>query len=172
MPDTIKSGTILTKEGTLLPDGLRLESESCAPGWRSVRNLDGYGLDRKIRAAGWTFFSLACEIKATVLGFDGQKTVRRAVRRILVNLKSEKFNSLEITKVTSKRFLGVPYASVSAHPRHIQESVVLFWAKDFQESGPSKIGYHLNQSIVRARGEELRQEVMIAQPSVATILSL
>ena len=114
MPDAIKTGTILTKEGTLLPEALQFESELFAPGWRLVKNLDGYGLGRKIHDAGWTFFCLAGEIKATVFGFDGQETVRRAVKRILAKLKSEKFNSLEITRVASKRLLGVPYASVSA----------------------------------------------------------
>ena len=125
MPDTIKVGTILIKESTVLPEALRFESEPCMLGWR-FNKLDGYGLDRKIREAGWTFFCLAGEIKATVFGLDGQKTVRRAVKRILANLKSEKLNSLEITRVASKRFLGVPYVSVSARSRHIQESMFLF----------------------------------------------
>ncbi|SRR5712692_850458 len=133
MPDTIKTGTILIREGTRLPGALRFESEPCVPGWRLVKDLDGYGLDRKIHGAGWTFFCLAGEIGATVFGFDGQKTIRRAVERILANPKSEKFNSLEITRVASKRFLGVPYASVSAQSRHIQESLILFRAKDLQE---------------------------------------
>ncbi len=133
MPDTIKTGTILIKETTLLPDALRFETEPCAPGWRLVKNLDGYGLDRKIGDAGWTFFYLVGDIKAIVFGFDGQKTVRRAVKRILGRVKSEKFNSLEITRVAAKRFLGVPYASVSARSRHIQESAFLFRAKDLPQ---------------------------------------
>jgi len=139
MPDTIKTGAILIKEGTLLPEALRFESEPCAPGWGLVKNLDGYGLDRKIHEAGWTFFCVAGEIRATVFGFEGQKAVRRAVKRILANLKSEKFNSLEITRVASKRFLGVPYASVSARSRHIQESLFLFRAKDLQEWDRAKL---------------------------------
>jgi hypothetical protein len=133
MAETIKTGTILIKEGTVLPDGLQFESEPCATGWRLVKNLDGYGLDRKIHEAGWTFFCLAGEIKATVFGLEGKETVRRAVKRILAKLKSEKFNSLEITRVVSKRFLGMPYVSVSARSRHIQESMFLFRAKDLQE---------------------------------------
>ena len=133
MPDTIKTGTILIKDGTFLPDALRFESEPCATGWRLVRNLDGYGLGRKIHEAGWTFFWLAGGIKAAVFGFDGQKTVRRAVKRILANLKSEKFNGLEITQVEAKRFLGLPYASVCAQSRHIQESASFLQAKDHQE---------------------------------------
>src|SRR6266436_4799643 len=139
MSDTIKTGTILVKEGTLLPEVLRFESEPCTPGWRLVKNLDGYGLGRKIHEAGWTFFWLAGEIGATVFGFDRQKTVRRAVKRILANLKSGKFNSLEITRVASKRFLGLPYASVSAHSRHIQENEFLLRAKDHQEWDRAKL---------------------------------
>jgi len=116
-----------------LPEALRFESEPCVPGWRLIKDLDGYRLGRKIHEAGWTFFCLAGEIKATVFGLDEQKTVGRAIKRILAKLKSEKFNSLEIMRVASKRFLGVPYASVSACSRHIQESMILFRAKDLQE---------------------------------------
>src|ERR1700738_4804434 len=139
MPDSIKTGTILIKEGTLLPEVLRFESEPCATGWRLVKNLDGYGLGRKISEAGWTFFWLAGELGATVFGFDGQKTVGRAVKRILANLKLGEFNSLEITRVASKRFLGLPYASVSAHSRHIQENAFLLRAKDHQEGDRAKL---------------------------------
>ncbi len=124
MPDTIKPGTILIKEGTLLPEAVRFETEPCEPGWRLVKDLDGCGLDRQIRDAGWTFFCLAGQLGATVFGIDGQ---------ILANLESAEFNSLEIMRVTSeasKRFLGVRYVTVSAQSRHIQESAFLFGAKD------------------------------------------
>lgn len=56
MPETIKTGAVLIKEGTLLPEALRFESEPYAPGWRLVKNLDGCGLARIIREAGWTLF--------------------------------------------------------------------------------------------------------------------
>ena len=117
MPDTIKTGTILIKDGTLLPESLRFESEPCVPGWRLVKDLDGCGLDRKIREAGWTFFCLAGQLGATVFGIDEQKTLSRAVEQILASPESAEFNSLEIMRVASeasKRFLGVCYVTVSA----------------------------------------------------------
>jgi hypothetical protein len=132
-PGTIQLGTILIKEGTLLPEVLRLECEPCVPGWRLVKDLDGWGLDRKIREAGWTFFCLAGQLGATVFGIDEQKTLSRGVEQILANLESAEFNSLEITRVdsqASERFLGVRYVTVSAQPRDIRESAPLFWAKD------------------------------------------
>jgi hypothetical protein len=120
----------LIKDGTLLPDGLQLESEPCAKGWRLVKNLDGSGLDRKIHEAGWNFFCIAGEIKRTVFGFGAKDNVRRTVKRLLMNLRLENFNSLEIMHVEKKRFLGFPYATVCAHSRHIQEDVFLLFAKD------------------------------------------
>ena len=130
MPDTITAGKILMREGTELPGAVRLESQPYAPGWRLVKNLDAYGLGRKIHEVGWTFFCLAGDIKAITFGIDEQQMVRRAVKRVLAKVESKKFNSLEITRVANQRFLGVPYASVSAHSRHIQESVFLLEAKD------------------------------------------
>jgi hypothetical protein len=125
MREMIKVGTVLIKEGTLLPDALTFESEPYSPGWRSVTGLDGYVMDRKTHDAGWTFFYLAGESRATVVGHEGQETVRRAIKRILAGLKSEKFNSLEITRVAFKHFLGVPYATVSFHIRNMQKGMFL-----------------------------------------------
>ena len=133
MPDAIKPGAILIKEGTILPEVLRFESEPYAPGWRLVKNLDAYGLGRKIHEAGWTFAWPAGELGAVAFGLDEQKTLRRAVEQILANLESAEFSFLEIMRVTSeasKRFPGVLYVTVSAQSRDIQESVPLFRAKD------------------------------------------
>jgi hypothetical protein len=157
MPDTIKTGTILIKDGTLLPEALRFESQSSVPGWRLIKDLDGYGLDREIRAAGWTFLYLALETKATVFGIDEQKMIRRAVDQVLANPNFERFNSLEITRVasvSSERFPGIRYITVSAHPRQIQESLFLFCAKDLPQLETAKSG-GLNQNSGLASGETL-----------------
>lgn len=135
MAETIKTGTVLIKDGTHLPEGLQVESEPCALGWRLVKNLDGNGLGQKIHEAGWNFFCLAAEIKRTVFGFRGKDNVRRALKRILTNLRLDKFNSLEIMHVEKKRFLGFPYATVCAHSRHIQRDTFLLKAKDHHDWG-------------------------------------
>ena len=170
MAETIDTGAILFKDGTFLPDALQFDSEPCVTDWRLVKDLDGYGLDRKIRDAGWRFFCIAGEIKAIVLGFEGQKNVRRAVKRILARMNSEKFNSLEITRVASKRFLGVPYVRVSACSRQIQESLFLFRDKDLRELGPSKIDCRPDQSMGLAGSKGLLKGTMI-QANVAPILN-
>src|ERR1041385_4830311 len=83
MSSMVGAGMILTNEALRLPTTLQLESEPYVPGWRLIKNLDGDGVGRKILEAGWTFFCLAGEIKATVVGSEGQKTLRRAVKQIL-----------------------------------------------------------------------------------------
>ncbi|PYU54084.1 MAG: hypothetical protein DMG55_32680 [Acidobacteria bacterium] len=131
MPDTNGARTILIREATPLPANLSVESEAFLPGWRVVKNPDRATLARNIQGANWNFFYLAGEIRATVLGRDRPGTLRRAVKRVLAKQEGQKFNSLEITKVVSKRFLGIPFMSVTVHSRHIQQSIGLVSAKDF-----------------------------------------
>jgi hypothetical protein len=133
MAEEITLGTILIKEGTPLPEGMQLESAPYTTGWRFAKNFDGGELDRKIHDAGWNFFYMAGEIKVSVLGHDGEKARRKAIEQILEKLKLERLNCLEITQVAEKRFLGLPYVSIAAHWRHIQESLVLFHAKRLAE---------------------------------------
>jgi len=125
----INTGTILINGGALLPGSLRFESEPYSDGWKTVLNLNGFGLERKIRETGWNYFYMAGEVKASVFGFDREKTLRRAVNQVLAGLKSEGFNSLEITQVATESFLGLCHTIVSAHARHVQESALLFQAK-------------------------------------------
>jgi hypothetical protein len=133
VPNEVEAGTIFIKEGAPLSETLRMESEPYVSGWRLVKGLDADALGRKIQETGWTFFTLAGHTQATVLGREKQNVVRRAVQRMLTKLNSEKFNSMEITGVASKRFLGLPYVIVSARSRHIQDGVFLFRARDVQE---------------------------------------
>ena len=136
MGDRIKAGTILIEEDTLLPESMRIESERYSKGWRLVKNLGGYELDQGISKAGWTFFSMVGEAEGTGFGFDRQKALRRAVKRVIASLKSKEFNCLEITQVAARRFLKLPCVSVSAYPRLIQQAP---WAKDFAEWDRAKL---------------------------------
>src|SRR5437016_10050753 len=125
------SGTLLIRENALLPAGLAVDSEVFLSGCRIVKTLDRSALTRKIEGANWNFFYLAGEIRATVLGRDRPGALCRAVKRVLAKQEVWKFNSLEITKAVSKRFLGIPFMSVTAHSRHIQQGIGLVTEKDF-----------------------------------------
>jgi hypothetical protein len=122
---TIKAGTLMMKVGTIIPQSLRVETELYSHGWEIIKNSDAEAVDRDIRRADWNFFFLAGSIQATALGYWRERTVRRAMERVLAKAERSKFNCLEITEVSAKQFLGFPYVHVSAHSRHIQKSPFL-----------------------------------------------
>ena len=121
MPKLVKDGTLMIAEGTPLPGALNLESDPYSESWRIVTNFEGYGLDRGLRRAGWTFVYKARELEVRVFGFASERTMRKAFAALLRRLGSSTFNCLEITKTARKQFLGLPYVSVSGHARFIQQ---------------------------------------------------
>jgi hypothetical protein len=134
MTPILKVGTILIEEGPRITQLLGLESEPCSGNWSVVKALDGFALDRKIRTAGWNFFFMAAEVKVMFFGALGTKKIHNALKRILAKVRHQSFNGLEVTGIVAKRFLGVPYATVSAHSRHIQQSCCLDSAEARQTS--------------------------------------
>ena len=134
-----RTRTVFIREDTRLPTTLSIESEAFLPGWRVVKNLDRQALTREVERANWNFFYLAGEMRATVFGREGLGALRRAVKCVLAKQEGQKFNSLEITKIVSKRFLGIPFMSVTAHFRHIQQGIGLVPAKDFVLRMPAAV---------------------------------
>jgi hypothetical protein len=113
---TNKSGTILMRDNTPLPTGMAIERDVFLPGWKAVKDLDGYQLGQKIEGAKWNFFYLA--------------------------------DSLQITNVVAKRFFGIPFVKLTAHSRHIQESIFLVPTKEvlwaIRPLAAPEIGSHRN----------------------------
>jgi hypothetical protein len=122
MAPTVQVGTILMKNWPRMTQLLGLENEPCSGNWSTVKVLDGFALDRKIQAAGWTFFFMAAEVKVMFFGALGATKIQNALKRILAKVKLQNFNGLEVTGIVAKRFLGVPYVTVTAHSRHVQQS--------------------------------------------------
>jgi hypothetical protein len=125
MSPTIQVGTVLIGDSPLLEKLFGIETEACSGNWSVVKTLDGFALDRKIHAAGWNFVFMAAEIKVKFFGPIGAKKIQNAVTRILQKVRSQHFNSLEVTGIVARHFLGMPYTIVSAHSRHIQQSCQL-----------------------------------------------
>jgi hypothetical protein len=95
-------------------------------GWARVLNLDSKGFDRRIGRAGWTLFFIAGVVEKIAFGSDQQKAAGKALKQIISTIKDRRFNCLEISEVTARRFAGFPYVKVSVHLRHIQRGLVLF----------------------------------------------
>ena len=125
MPDRAKDGIIFIRDGTSLPPSLSVTSDAFLPNWRIVTSHDRSALARSIEGCNWYFFYLAGNIQARVLGGNNLTVLRKAVKRILVKRGDDKLNSLEITAIVSRRFLGIPFTTFTAHSRHIQERIAL-----------------------------------------------
>ncbi len=130
MTPNVQVGTILIEDRPLATRILDLERESYSGNWSVVKAIDGFALDHKIHAAGWNFFFMAEEVKATVFGWPAAKSIQKALKRILLKMRKQDFNCLEVTKMVEHRFLGVPYITVCTHPRHIQLDCVLDLAQE------------------------------------------
>jgi len=125
MSASVQVGSILIKEWTGMPQLLGVDTEPCSGTWSLVKVSDVFALDRKIHAAGWNFFFMAAEVKVMFIGSVGGARIRNALQGLLQKVRRQHFNSLEITGIVAKRFLGVPYVTVSAHSRHLQQSCSL-----------------------------------------------
>ena len=134
MPSTVEVGTILMREWPGMPTLIGVESEPLFDGWSTVKVPDTSPLDRKIRAAGWNFFFMATEVKAMFFGSLSATKIQSALRRILAKVKLQHFNGLEVTELVARHFLGVPYVTMSAHSRHLQQSCNLDSAEARQTS--------------------------------------
>jgi hypothetical protein len=68
-------------------------------------------------------------MKVMFFGTLGAQRIQNALKRILAKVRHQNYNGLEVTSIVSKHFLGIPYTTVSAHSRHVQQSCGLDSAK-------------------------------------------
>jgi hypothetical protein len=122
---TISPGSILVEQNTFLPPPLGLESGITESGWaRVTSNPNRQQLETKLAAAGWAFFYMAGKIKTTAFGFKRPRMIQAALKRLIAIVKLQNCNCLEIDAIRTRSFLGLPYISLSAHSRHIQNGLL------------------------------------------------
>jgi len=120
----IHAGDILVEEGTSLPRAMVLDTKPFLPNWKCLRDQDAAGLEAQLSTARWTFFYMAGEIKSSGFGSDPDRRLRSAMDQIVRDVRSQKCNCLEVTSLSNKSFLGIPYLRVTAHARHIQDGLL------------------------------------------------
>lgn len=140
MSNHIQVGTMMIQPSESLRS-LEIESEPYCENWQSLGVNDSSELDTKIRNSGWKLFYMADELRTAVPAWGGQKTLRRGVKRLLSRTRLQHFNCLELTHILRKRFLGIPYMSIAAHSRHIQQgSQIRSLAQREEDAMPAGLG--------------------------------
>jgi hypothetical protein len=114
---------LLVRADALLPPKLVTENASFLPGWRMVKNLDDYAIRRSMRETNWSFLRLRGGKETRLIGGSREKTLRKGVAQLLSELRGRKFNSLEVTVLAARHFLGMTFLSVSVNLRHFQYNV-------------------------------------------------
>lgn len=125
MSREIQNGTILIAQGAQVPVSIQMEEESYVEGWQLTSRLDQTGLLRLNHCAGWKLFFFDPTVERRVFGFDDNKAIREAIRRIVATIRAKSFNCLEIKRVEMRRCLGFPFVLVAARSWHIQASSAL-----------------------------------------------
>jgi hypothetical protein len=119
------SGALLIAPGTILPEDWKLDTASSSKGWSRVTNVfEPFQLEKQLFAGGWTLFFIAGAVTTIGFGFSRSGRIYAALTRLVTAAGRQKCNCLEIDEVGSRSFLGIPYVSISAHPRHIQKGMV------------------------------------------------
>lgn len=120
----ISAGSILLQNGVPHPDCFHLQADVHPNQWTSVKHgLSPHDFEQKLATAGWTFFFMATPISRRAFGFNRAQTTDTALKGLMADARLSKCNCLQIDAVTNGSFLGIPYVSVSAHPRHIQQGM-------------------------------------------------
>jgi hypothetical protein len=121
MKHEIKTGTVFVENGTLMPTFLAAESRPCLSGWVSMEGLAWRQFRKDLNAAEWTYFNIGIELKVTVFGFDRQRMLSRAVQRLSELTISRACNCLELSRMTTVRWVQLPCLTVYAHARRLQQ---------------------------------------------------
>jgi hypothetical protein len=118
----LERGCIFVMDGLLLPPTLRFEGQPYSDGWRLLNRLKSGEIDSRAHDCNWNFIFLAEGMRRSVFGFGRAWSLRRATNKLLAEARKNAFNSVEVTEITARRFLGVHWVSVGAHSRSLQKS--------------------------------------------------
>lgn len=121
----ITPGRLFIERDAQRPLCFQIQDDAYQTGWQPIKyDLTARDLDTELSTRGWTFFYMANVVRKTALGFDREKGVSAALKRVMASVREEGCNCLQVDKVETHSFFGIPYVSVSAHPRHIQKGMV------------------------------------------------
>jgi hypothetical protein len=120
----ITTGSLFIERDVPRPLCFQIQDDAHRTGWLPVKyDRPVLELDAELSRRGWTFFYMANVVRKTAFAFDRDKGTSAALKLVMTSVREEGCNCLQIDKVEAHSFFGIPYVSVSAHPRHIQKGM-------------------------------------------------
>jgi hypothetical protein len=118
----LENGCLFLMKGLIAPPTLRFEGQSYSEGWKLLRGLKSSEIDSRAGDCGWNFIFLAETMRRTAFGLGRDRALRKATNKFLAEARKNAFNSVEITEITARQFLGLYCVTVAAHSRSLQKS--------------------------------------------------
>jgi hypothetical protein len=123
--ESLHGEEVFVRRNTSLPGTVKMEDQLVLGEWNLVSRLSPAEFDKELYKAGWQFFYIPPEVRASALGFNRKHAIERVLNKLLVKADAAKLNAVQLTSVEAKKFLGIHYASISACLRHVQKSLIL-----------------------------------------------
>jgi hypothetical protein len=121
----ITPGSLFIERDAPRPPCFQIQDDAHRAGWLPIKyDRTVLELDAELSRSGWTFFYMANVVSKKALGFDRDKGISSALKRVMSSVREDGCNCLQIQALETKSFLGIPYVTVSAHPRHIQKGML------------------------------------------------
>lgn len=137
----ITSGVLVIQPDALRPRCFQVEADSHLNGWMVVTHgLTSQQLEKELSATGWTFFFMAGPLRMTAFGFDRDRTLNAVLKRVIKAVKRQGCNCLQVESVDMHSFLRIPYVTLAARARHIQEGMFFVGPSVREEAGSSAPG--------------------------------
>jgi hypothetical protein len=116
--------TIFLRKECGLPDHLSLQQEAVDASWVQVMEIGASALDLVIRQAGWHFMCVQGSSSRTSVGSTHDGAVHKALVSALKGIAC-RFNAAELESIHMSKYPGFHIASVTLHPRKIQQYTAL-----------------------------------------------
>jgi hypothetical protein len=120
MSDSVKTGTLIIADGISLPVN-SIKTQSFCAGWRTVKNIEARGMDKRFSEMGWSCFEKASPATVNMMGMGHAATFLKAFQKLARQGKTARFNCLEITEAVHKTFMGVSFVHLAARARNIKQ---------------------------------------------------
>ena len=120
MCDSVKTGTLIIAEGIALPMS-DAKTQSFFAGWRTVKNIETRGIDKRFSEMGWSCFAKASPVTVNLVGLGHAATLIKAFQKLVRQSKTAKFNCLEILEAVHKTFMGLSFVHLTVRTRNIKQ---------------------------------------------------
>jgi hypothetical protein len=97
---------VLVRRDTSLPETVKTEDQLGLGEWNLVSGLNPKQFDKELYKAGWQFFYIPPETRASAVGFNRKQALERALKKLLAKAHAAKLNAVQLTGVEANLSVG------------------------------------------------------------------